>query len=114
MYAISFSSAQAVDYTFTKIADTSGGLSYIYTPVLNESGDMVFSAEQSGGGQVLYSYSGGLLTTVVETTSVIDSGVVSFRATLDAGGAGIYTYDGGTIATVADTDPFRICSECGE
>lgn len=92
----------------TVIADTSGPFSSFFTdapaPIvgysINDAGDVAFLANLKGGGQAILKSSGGVLTTVADTSgpysalnrvSINNNGTVAFRATLRAGGAGIFT-----------------------
>jgi hypothetical protein len=77
---------------------------------------VAFSAWLDAGGEGIYTSSGGLLTTIADTSgpfsgfgylgytpSINSSSAVAFWAQLDSGEQGIYTGNGGPVTTIADT-----------
>ncbi|MDJ0900572.1 MAG: calcium-binding protein [Xenococcus sp. MO_188.B8] len=108
-------------YTFTKIADTSGSFDYLFASSINDSGTVVFSARlDNGSREIIFTGSGGELTTIVDTSSSFDyetfgdpvinnnGTVVIYAAQLDNSNAvidsGIFTGSGGEITTIAESD----------
>lgn len=106
----------------TLIADTSGPLSSFeggfgfetgpgIGPGINDEGTVVFKANLDTGGSGIFTGSGGLLTTIADTSGPFSSfgaspainneGTVVFNTILDAGGSGIFTSSGGALTTVA-------------
>ena len=77
-------------FTFTKIADTSGGFDYVGTPRgLNDSGTVSFYA-----GNALYTWNSGNLTTIASGVgdnghSMNNDGIVAF-----VGQQGLYSGNG--------------------
>ena len=118
------SAAQAIDYTFTKIADSSGPLSGPFTdPAISNAGtvvsldiglNLIFTGQ--GGEIVLGDYtiiaSGSGPFTFLGIPTINASNTVAFGGSLDIGGSGIFTGQGGETVigdytTIADTsDPF--------
>lgn len=108
--------AWAGQYTFTRIADTSGEFNSFGFFSINDSGAVAFQAtvDGAGGGGGIYSGSGGAITTIADGNdfrpnvfgqfpSINNSGTVAFTAQPYDGGVGIYTGDGGAISTAAFT-----------
>jgi streptogramin lyase len=105
--------AGAVDYTFTKIADTSGEFdAFGGEPAINNKGEVSFHGEFDAGGEGIFKGSGGPITTIVNSntfgfnfggiSSINDNGEVAFRSP-----PGIFKGSGGPITTIADaTGPF--------
>lgn len=102
--------------SLTTIADTSGpfsGFGNISGQLflgINTSGTVAFYAELDGGGNGIFSYNGGVITTIADTSGpfsniglgpVINAnGTIAFTAELDSGDQGIFTSDGTTTTTV--------------
>ncbi len=102
----------AIQYTFTKIADTSGPFSGFFEPSINAGGTVAFRANLDAGGQGIFTGSGGPVTTIADTSgpfllfdplpSINAAGTVTFVAALPGGGQGIFTGSGG-----GDHNPLR-------
>jgi hypothetical protein len=106
--------AQAVEYTFTKIADTAGGFeSFAWCPAINDQGTVAFAAELDNGQYGVFTGNGGPTITAAALAGPFDyfdpgeiwinsAGQVAFFGELYAGIEGIYRVDAGTITTIAD------------
>lgn len=105
--------AAAIAYTFTKIADTTGGeFSSFGFPSINNAGTVAFSVSLSSGGQGIFVGNGSSLTPIVDTSGAFGgfgdgvingSGAVAFRAFLKAGGQGVFVGSENALTTIADT-----------
>ena len=106
-------SAQAapVTYSFTKIASTNDGYTFLdNTASINNNGEVAFWARPEGISEgIIYVYRGGGIQEVVPASGIIDSpsinddGVVAYRAFLSGGGQAINKSDGTTVTEVANT-----------
>jgi len=98
------------DYYSLPYADTTFG------PILNNQGDVVFSAFLAGGGEATYLYSQGVVTRIAgpgdptpdgDTFAdtylawINDAGSIVFSAGTYSGDYGVYEYAGGNLITVA-------------
>lgn len=104
--------AFAGDYTFTKIADTSGPFSSFDSyPAINDPGTVVFAARLDDGSKGIFTGSGGATTTIADTNGPLsgfpvgepeinNSGTVVFNAFRDDGGVGVFSNSGGTTTTI--------------
>ncbi len=105
--------SQAASYSFTQIADSTGGFSDFGTaPSINASGIAAFLGTLSAGGTGIYTGSGGPLTTIALSseptfssfgsggTPINAAGKVAFLGNLDAGSNGIFIGDGVTTTTI--------------
>src|ERR1035438_696352 len=100
--APAYSRGRRRQWSVVAIADTSASFSGFHgLPVINRSGTVVFRADRSGGGQGIYTGTGGPHTRIAETGDLFsdlalfpvidDDGAVAFAATLRAGGSGIFS-----------------------
>jgi hypothetical protein len=99
-------------FTFTRIT-TEEGLysSFNRTPVISDSGTVVFKADLSGGGSGIFAANGLVVTTIADTNGIFasfgqsaainDNGTVAFKANLRSGLSGIYTYTDSILTSVA-------------
>jgi hypothetical protein len=112
-------SAQAADYKFTNIADTSGPfIVFEYRVSLNNAGTVVFPATLDTGLRGVFTGNGGPTTTSVDSggpfsnflgATINDSGAIAFNGWLDNARRGIYSIEGGggSPTTIADSSgPF--------
>ena len=106
--------AEATDYTFTKIADTSGPFDYLFTPSINDSGTVAFIATLDAGGEGVFIGNGTTITTVADDSGpffafaeylrINNSNKVAFIGwpdTVDR--SGVFISDGTTTTTIDDT-----------
>jgi hypothetical protein len=121
-FATVLPNAQAANYQFASVYDSSDGFDSFDVPAINDLGVVVFRASRNSESSIL-SGDGGPLTNIVSVgdqingTSVVEldrslsinnSGAVVFKARLGTGVQGIYLSSGGAISTIADTaGPFR-------
>ncbi len=110
----------SAQYTFTRIADTSGGFGgFDTTPALNNNGEVSFIAGLRAGGEGVYSGNGGSLTTIATgthgnsflgSTSINDSGEVAFKAFVSNDTPtplnGIYKGSGGAVTLIASASDY--------
>jgi hypothetical protein len=112
--------AQAVTFTFTKIADNSGPFSFINGPSINDAGTVAFVAGLDAGGQGIFTGNGTTTTTIADSsgsfsnffsgTSINNSGTVAFTAILDTldtrdiPEVGVFTSNGTTTTTIATAE----------
>jgi hypothetical protein len=116
------SSAQAVSYTFTKIADTTGSFQDLGSEAINDNGVVAFAANLDAGGRAIVKGDGGSLTTIADfTTNVPGFGTFSglgFDVSINSAGAvafqggflstntgGVFTGSGGPITIVGPPPP---------
>lgn len=125
----SYPDARAIDYVFTRIADTSGEFSSFSdsgghgAPAVNEHGVVAFFANLDSGGSGIFTGSGGPTTTIADTAGPFASfeqepvmgifiaaspdinhvGRVVFYAELDGGERGVFTGDGVSTTTIEDS-----------
>ena len=103
----------AVDYTFTKIADSAGSLGVMGDgPAINQAGEVAFQALTDAGGQGIYRGSGGELQTIAEGTSsfpgftirpsINDAGKVAYVRT-ESSSARVELSDGLNTTIIADS-----------
>lgn len=107
-------SANAGTYSFTEIADTSRFTQGFgaFGPAINNAGEVAFKGHWDGGGQGIFTGSGGPLTVVADTASgftafgdqvrINEGGTVAFRADATVG-TGIFTGTGGSITPIVTT-----------
>ncbi len=108
-------SAGALEYSFTKIADSSV-FGIFPAPIINDPGTVAFFSERRtglGGGFGIFTGSGGPVTTIVDNSgpfsgigrprSINNAGTVAFRGFKDTVGEGIFTSDGLTTTLIAET-----------
>lgn len=104
---------QAFAFTFTKIADSENIYSsFSRTPVINDSGVVVFTADLGEGGAGVFTGNGLLTSTIADTNGIFtsfgqsaainDNGTFAFKANLKSGLSGIYTHTNGVIASVVE------------
>src|SRR5688572_26155245 len=118
--ALSAGHAAAVSYTFTNIADSTGPFRVFSTPVLNNTGMVVFGGILDTGEQAIVTTRGGPATTIADSSGPFNSfgfyslncsGTVAFYNQLDAQPEeGIFTSSsGGTATTIVDSSgPFEV------
>ena len=91
-------SVQGASYTFTKIAESSGGYTNMTSPSVNASGTVAFGATFAGGGH-LFTSSGGIPTPVYDQTvitpSINASGQIGFISQ-----GNVYRFTSGTPANL--------------
>jgi len=111
--------ATARNYTFTKIADSSGDFSAVNRfAAINDAGEVAFDATLAVGGDGVFRGNETSVTSIAQTgsgfdsfgsaPSINDSGTVAFLAA-QLGGPGIFTGDGGAptpVWSAADHAPF--------
>lgn len=102
-------------YAFTNIADTTGPISGFYggAPAISANGTVAFVAALDGGGNGIFTGTGGPLTTVADSSGPFNSffanpainagGTVAFWGFRDGGAEGVYTGNGGAVTTLAQT-----------
>jgi hypothetical protein len=104
---------QVLAFTFTKIADSESIYSsFSRTPVINNSGVVVFTADLGEGGAGVFTGNGLLTTTVADTNGIFasfgqsvaisDNGAFAFKANLKSGLSGIYTDTNGVVVPVVE------------
>lgn len=112
--AVSAAGSQAGPiYSFTKIADTSTGFTFLIGGTdISESGRVAFEGKLSSGENALMTGLPGELTTIASTGSIFrslsqfsinNSGTVAFRGSLTSGGAAISVGSGGALTRIVDT-----------
>src|SRR6266849_4144372 len=111
--------ARVVSYTFTKIADCSGGFANFTGGMsINARGTVAFAASFPAGSPGIFIGMGGPLTTIVDNSqsfgsfglfgnfggqpSINNTGTVAFEAEFRGGGKGILTSSGGPLTLIAD------------
>ena len=118
-------SAEAANFTYTKIADTSNASSGIYSDIfdayINNAGTVSFLGGTNKLGLGIYTGNGGLVNTIADTSDpkspfsqfetplINNSGMLAFPALLKAEGSGIFVASSdGSVKTLYDTnsDPF--------
>ena len=96
----------------TTIVDNTGIFKNLFTtPTINNDGTVAFAAGLSAGGQGLFTYNNGVITTIAQTGRPFDiygSPVINNEGTIAFGASkvkttGIYTIKDGVITTIADT-----------
>jgi len=110
-------SAEAANFTYTKIADTSNASSEIYDAYINNAGTVSFIGGTNNVGLGIYTGSGGPITTIAdasdpkspfsqfETPPINNSGTLAFPAFLKTGGSGIFVASSdGSVKTLYDTN----------
>lgn len=92
------SSVQGANYTFTKVAESSGGYTNLTSPSVNASGTVAFGATFGGGGH-LFTFTGGTPTPVYDQTvitpSINASGQIGFISQ-----GNVYRFTSGTPANL--------------
>ena len=107
-------SARAVNYNFTKIADSAGPLGIMADgPSINNKGEVAFQAPLDAGGQGIFRGDGGPLATIAcgaggfpqftIRPSISDSGLVAYVRTVSASSFRVEVSDGTSTTIVADS-----------
>lgn len=95
----------------TTIVDNTGTLKNLFRiPTINNDGTVAFAAELRAGGQGLFTYNNGVITTIAQTGRPFDiygSPVINNEGTIAFGASqgntrGIYTSKDGVITTIGD------------
>lgn len=111
--------SSASTYEFVSVADTTGAFSSFASPTtglnppsINGSGVVAFTAGLDAGGEGVFTSTGGLIDTIIDTSAPFDrfggrpsinnNGTVAFHAAFDGGGEGIFTSSGGPTTTIVD------------
>lgn len=108
--------AKPVKYSFTQIADTSGNLSNLGIPIINNLVIIGFTAELDGGGKGVFSSNGNTTITIADTnsnfkylgddTSINDAGTMAFIGSQNQPNpqsVGVYTSNGRTLKPIITT-----------
>src|SRR5579859_2172426 len=105
---------EAGQYTFTKIADSSGNLfvDLDQAASINNQGTVTFVGDKADGTIGIYTWSNGLITPVIDNSGPIsafkapvinNNGLIAFRGTRKTGGDAIYTVTSdGVLTPVAE------------
>lgn len=102
--------ARAGTYTFTNVADTSGGYSAFSLPVANSSGTVAFTAT-TGGVAKVFSGNGGAVSTVFDPTGTTLSAVKGSPSLNNLGQVGFVASGPGPFG--AGTNVYRVDSPGG-
>jgi hypothetical protein len=115
--AVVAASAEAKDFKFTRIVDSSQGLTPDGCPAINDAGEVAFKAVSDQFEEAIFRADKRTLTTIVSESaagfsflgrnpSLNDVGQVSFAARLSGrGGEAILVGSGGPLTEVARTEP---------
>jgi hypothetical protein len=93
-------------YTFNKIADTSGTYVGFGAPAVNDAGAVAYQASLSAGGQGVFRSLGGSTAPIASgpafgtPVSINDGGTVAFSVPLAQANGGIYAGSGGAVTTI--------------